>query len=264
MTELISDDEKNRLYQMIVEWQTTDDPTFKKPRNRFYYRDLYVNEMSKKMEIRLMYADDDWQYVESKYLCNLIDCLILDSVFAVTIYSKCYLNIGLNAIPEICGLSICTNPFFAEIMKEVSSHYDRRGFYNLIVLDDHSINDNPNYVFRILFFRGLLQNPLTIEKETDKTNPQIFKYRKRLVYIKSQSDQPIEGETCNWGIFDSSVLNDPTYRMMEDRHYDDLFFLFNVIKLKYPNINLTYYCEDEPIFTPKDHKVEGTMTYFAS
>lgn len=241
-------------YDKIVNWQVNVNPTFENKRDRFYYVDL--NETFKKTQkIKLRYPDEQWKYTESRYLCNLIDATILDIYFSDFV-NRYYVNFNIGSIPDICGLCIAGNPNLDDIVKELSEHYDKRGFYNMINIEK-TFNilynkQTDNYVLGILFFEELPTNPKTeYLKILNDGDAEEFHYKSKLLYMKINSDEYKHiSSQKNYYYYDESVLNDKTYRFVIDRPYMDIMFPYLVLRcnVQYRG-DCIFYCYDTPIFT---------------
>lgn len=101
--------------------------TFYDRRYRFYCFDLHKNQTKIKFSYDIKY-DNEWIYEESRYLTNLIDSLILNTVMT---YNK-QVHLNINYINKLGDLEISDNPNLDNILTEVTDHYDTRGFYNIL------------------------------------------------------------------------------------------------------------------------------------
>lgn len=246
-------------YDKIVLYHTKLNPTFTLQKNRFCYNDLYIDK-----NINLNYLDKDWKYIEAKYLCNLLDCIILDSYFINDIP---YIYFNISNIPNILEFKIADNPNINLILEELSENYDERGFYNVISFNNEynylSHNKCNNIIFKILFFKNLKNNLKT--KENKLINNEIFTYKTKLIYMKIECEEYIKVEIknnyineknnnliekeYNYFLNNENILNDKSYKFI-GKDFNDLLFYYIYIKGNYNNnIKFNFYCYDTLIFT---------------
>ncbi len=252
-------------YDKIVKWHVEDNPSFMAmiERNRFYYADIIFDDNANTIKLKYKDQDNEWKHIESKYLCTFIDAIILDMVFVKgNHYNKNYFHFNPNIIPKICGHKIADNPNLNEILDELSSHYDRRGFFNIIKEEKYNKTIK---TLNIMFFKGLPINPKTMPMMTTVEAEETFEYKKRLLYVKLYSDKYVKTNSDkSFYLTDENTLNDRTYKFIIDRNiYNSLWFTYHFIINDHPefDINVTYYCHDTPIFTINrmDYKMRDVL-----